>query len=104
MQGASAAAGALAAAPARSQDAASRSRVIGANDRINVGQIGVGGRGGSLQRLMLQMIEGGQNFKITAVCDVYEKSVAGSPRRTARQNSRRSTTGRSLLAQTSMQW
>ena len=84
IQGAGAAAGATAGAvTARAQDAASRGRVIGANDRINVAQIGVGGRGGSLQRLMLGMIESGQNFKITAVCDVYEKR-----RRLAQENSK----------------
>ena len=74
---------AAAAGSASAQEAASRSRVIGANDRINVAQIGVGGRGGSLQRLMLRMIEEGQNFKITAVCDVYEKR-----RRLAQENSK----------------
>ena len=84
IRGAAAAAGAVAAtAPAKSQDAASSRRVIGANDRINVAQIGVGGRGSSLQRLMLRMIEDGQNFKITAVCDVYEKR-----RRLAQENSK----------------
>ena len=84
IQGAAASAGALAAAaPLRSQDAASNRRVVGANDRINVAQIGVGGRGSSLQRLMLRMIEEGQNFKIGAVCDVYEKR-----RQLAQENSK----------------
>ncbi len=73
LSGGAATAGLLAARPAASQTAASRKRVVGANDRISVAQIGVGGRGSSLQRLMLSMIEGGQNFKINAVCDVYEK-------------------------------
>ena len=77
-----------AAAPAKSQDAASQRRVLGSNDRINIAQIGVGGRGGSLQRLMLGMIEGGQNFKITAVCDVYEKR-----RRLAQENSKAESLG-----------
>ncbi len=84
IQGATATAGAVAAAiPAKAQDAASNRRVVGANDRINVAQIGVGGRGSSLQRLMLRMIEDGQNFKIAAVCDVYEKR-----RRLAQENSK----------------
>ncbi len=82
LQGA-AAATAIAATPAKGQDAASNRRILGSNDRINVGQVGVGGRGSSLQRLMLGMIEGGQNFKITAVCDVYEKR-----RRLAQENSK----------------
>lgn len=84
LRGAAGAVGVIAAAvPAKGQDAASNRRILGANDRINVAQIGVGGRGGSLQRLMLGMIEGGQNFKITAVCDVYEKR-----RRLAQENSK----------------
>ena len=84
IQAAAGAAGAVAAArPSMAQTAASSRRVLGANDRINVAQIGVGGRGGSLQRLMLQMIEGGQNLKITAVCDVYEKR-----RQLAQENSK----------------
>ncbi len=83
LRGSATAAGALAATAAKGQDAASSRRVVGANDRINVAQIGVGGRGSSLQRLMLSMIEGGQNFRIAAVCDVYEKR-----RRLAQENSK----------------
>ena len=69
--------------PAAGQSAASRRRILGANDRISVAQIGVGGRGSSLQRLMLAMIRGGQNFRIDAVCDVYEKR-----KRLAQENSK----------------
>ncbi|MDA1312669.1 MAG: Gfo/Idh/MocA family oxidoreductase [Acidobacteria bacterium] len=48
-------------------------RVLGSNDRINVGFIGVGGRGSSLLRLVLRMAEEREDIKVTAVCDVYEK-------------------------------
>ena len=48
-------------------------RVIGANDRINVGFIGVGGRGSSLMRLVLRMAEQREDINVTAVCDVYQK-------------------------------
>ena len=48
-------------------------RVIGANDRINVGFIGVGGRGSSLMRLVLRMAEQREDINATAVCDVYQK-------------------------------
>lgn len=84
IQAAAGAAGAVAAVrPSMAQTAESSRRVLGSNDRINVAQIGVGGRGSSLQRLMLQMIEEGQNLKITAVCDVYEKR-----RQLAQENSK----------------
>jgi len=48
------------------------SRVIGANDRINLGIIGVGGRGNYLAREFSSLAEK-QNLQILAVCDVYEK-------------------------------
>ena len=48
-------------------------RVIGANDRINVGFIGVGGRGSSLMRLVLRMAEQREDINVSAVCDVYQK-------------------------------
>ena len=86
LSGAAAAASAASLAapqPAASQTASSRRRILGANDRISVAQIGVGGRGGSLQRLMLTMIRGGRNFRIDAVCDVYEKR-----KRLAQENSK----------------
>jgi predicted dehydrogenase len=47
-------------------------RVIGANDRINIGVIGVGGRGAHVAQ---EFKTAGQteNAQILAVCDVYEK-------------------------------
>ena len=89
-------AGALASMPAQAAASPQRSTAgqpAGANDRINIGMIGVGGRGSSVMRLVLSMAEGavtppGPRFrrgrrqqqpsnprpiKVTAVCDVYEK-------------------------------
>lgn len=47
-------------------------RVLGANDRINVGVIGVGGRGFYVAREFAKAGET-ENAQIVAVCDVYEK-------------------------------
>jgi predicted dehydrogenase len=52
---------------------ASTGRVVGANDRINVGVIGVGGRGAYLARVFAGIGERTNGCKIAAVCDVYEK-------------------------------
>ncbi len=60
---------AFAASPAKT------GRVLGANDKINVGVIGVGGRGSYVAR---EFAKAGQseNAQILAVCDVYEKRKA----------------------------
>ncbi len=50
-------------------------RVIGANDRINVGVIGVGGRGFYVAREFTKNGNEGGNAQITAVCDVYQKRI-----------------------------
>ncbi|MBM4087739.1 MAG: twin-arginine translocation signal domain-containing protein, partial [Planctomycetes bacterium] len=53
--------------------AASARRVLGANDRINVGVIGCGGMGtGHLRRLVEMSDNGEANIKVIAVCDIYE--------------------------------
>src|SRR5690349_12814084 len=49
------------------------SRVIGANDRINVGVIGVGGRGSYVGEEFAKLGEKNNSCQIVAVCDVYEK-------------------------------
>jgi hypothetical protein len=49
----------------------SRGRVLGANDRIGVGFIGVGDRGSSHVAIVGRLIKGGENLKITAVCDAF---------------------------------
>jgi predicted dehydrogenase len=48
-----------------------RGRVIGANDRIGVGFIGVGGRGSSHIATVQRLIQGDENLKVTAVCDAF---------------------------------
>ncbi len=50
----------------------SRGRVLGANDRIGVGYIGVGGRGRSHVGTVQGLIKAGANLQITAVCDAYK--------------------------------
>ena len=47
-------------------------RVVGANDRINVGLIGCGGRGTYVGKAFSKYGEG-NNSQVIAVCDVYVK-------------------------------
>ncbi|MFN7923466.1 MAG: Gfo/Idh/MocA family oxidoreductase [Bryobacteraceae bacterium] len=70
-------AGSTLAAPAFSARPAAKSagRVLGANDRINVGVIGVGGRGSYVAREFGIAGKGEGNAQIAAVCDVYQKRV-----------------------------
>jgi len=60
---------AFGARPAR----ASSGRVVGANDKINIGVIGVGGRGSYLAHTFAGIAERTNDCKVVAVCDVYEK-------------------------------
>ncbi|MGI8741632.1 MAG: Gfo/Idh/MocA family oxidoreductase [Bryobacteraceae bacterium] len=56
------------------KSAAIGGRVIGANDRINIGVIGVGGRGSYVSREFDKVGKDNNNAcQIVAVCDVYEK-------------------------------
>jgi predicted dehydrogenase len=48
-------------------------RVIGANDRINIGIIGCGSRAGSVSRTFAQIGQADNSCQIVAACDVYEK-------------------------------
>ena len=50
-------------------------RVLGANDRINVAAIGVGGRGTHVARTFAKVGQGPANAQIVGVCDVYQKRV-----------------------------
>ncbi len=50
-------------------------RVIGANDRINVGVIGVGGRGTYVADKFSKVGAGAPNARIAAVCDVYQRRM-----------------------------
>jgi predicted dehydrogenase len=58
----------------RSALIAGPSRIIGANDRINVGIIGCGGRGTGVARDFAKAGET-KNARVAMVCDVYQKRV-----------------------------
>src|SRR5689334_9565183 len=49
-------------------------RVIGANDRIHLGHIGVGGQGGTHVRLLKEQASD-QNIQSIAVCDIYDRRL-----------------------------
>ncbi len=66
-------AGAIAGAAPGMAGAQAAAQPAGSNGRINVGIIGVGGRGSSLLRLILAMAEQRGDIHVAAVCDVYEK-------------------------------
>jgi predicted dehydrogenase len=68
-----AAAGLAVGAAARPASAASANRVIGANDRINVGFIGVGGRGRGHVRRVYARSQEQADVHVVAVCDIYSK-------------------------------
>ena len=63
-------AGALAAS---AWTARSYARIIGANDRLNVGVVGCGGMAGVHMNRLLKFGEKTDNFQFTAVCDLYDK-------------------------------
>ena len=69
LSGVSAAGAFAAAAPV----AAAQGRKLGPNDRINLGVIGVGGRGNYLARIFAGLGEINDQCRLLAVCDVYEK-------------------------------
>jgi predicted dehydrogenase len=68
MKGAALGGTAVAAAPAWG-------RVRGANDRINVGLIGIGSRGTDHLDLLLQHRKNKPDIEIVALCDVYQKRL-----------------------------
>jgi predicted dehydrogenase len=49
-------------------------RVLGANDRINVGMVGVGGMGTGHLRSFVKQSENDKDIQVTAVCDVYTRN------------------------------
>jgi predicted dehydrogenase len=53
--------------------ARSATRVIGANDRINTGHIGVGGMGGSHVRAFYDQSQKSRDIQVAAVCDIYTR-------------------------------
>lgn len=55
------------------RSAAAQSRVVGANDKIGLGIIGVGARGSGLLRQFMRIGQEDSKSQFMAVCDVYEK-------------------------------
>ena len=51
--------------------ARSASRVVGANDRINLGMIGMGGMGTVHLQAFMKQTEEEKDIRVVAVCDVY---------------------------------
>src|SRR5215212_6754950 len=75
---AAASAGSILKTPVYGQNQApSPGRVIGANDRITVGWIGVGGQGMAHVRSMMDNAPD-NNIAPAAVCDVWQKRLEGS--------------------------
>jgi predicted dehydrogenase len=60
-------------AGAAPQTAASRGRVLGANDRINVGFVGCGGRMNAHIRRVMERSKDKADVQAVAVCDIWEK-------------------------------
>src|SRR5437588_12868631 len=76
-QGAAMAAGGEAIAagrPAMTGSALSYSRIVGANDRISLGHIGVGNRGTELDGIVA-VLKGKKNVEVSAVCDLWTHNL-----------------------------
>jgi predicted dehydrogenase len=76
-----------------------RGRVLGANDAIGVGFIGVGGRGSSHVGTVQRLIQSGANVRIVAVCDAYRYRLDESAKATGAKAYRKH---RELLADLSV--
>ena len=50
-------------------------RILGANDRINIGCIGLGGRGSGDMRWAMEVGKNSRPAQVVAVCDVYRKRL-----------------------------
>ncbi len=67
-----------------------RGRVIGANDRLGIGIIGVGGRGSAHLGLLTAMCERPEyNIKLVAVCDAYGPRLRSAAERSGAKPYRR---------------
>ncbi len=62
--------------------AASFSRAMGANDRVGVGFIGCGGRGGAHMSYVKQLNQAGEAVELIAVSDLYRPRLDAAARRT----------------------
>jgi predicted dehydrogenase len=49
--------------------------IVGSNDRINIGCIGMGGRGTGVMRWAMEVGKNSRPAQVVAVCDVYRKRV-----------------------------
>ena len=54
--------------------ALSYARIAGANDRISVGHIGIGNRGGGLDDIVA-LLKDTENVEVTAVCDLWNHNL-----------------------------
>ena len=64
------------------QSAPASGRVLGANDRINIGMIGLGGRGSAIVGELLELSRSGRyRLQIVACCDVWDKRAQDNARR-----------------------
>lgn len=72
-------ASAVAAGTAVAAPAIARARA-GANDRIRIGLVGLGGRMRAHVAALAEMAEAGQNVEIVAICDCDEKSIDRAPK------------------------
>src|SRR5215472_2541267 len=59
---------------AMSGTALSYSRIVGANDRISLGHIGIGNRGSELDGIVAGL-KGAKNVEISAVCDLWTHNL-----------------------------
>jgi predicted dehydrogenase len=76
-----------ASALAASTSAFSYSRIVGANDRISIGQIGIGNRGRELASVAAGL-KNAHNVEMTAVCDLWKVNRERAARTTADAYSR----------------
>jgi predicted homoserine dehydrogenase-like protein len=63
--------GSVAAATKRTVSAGSASRVVGANERIRLGMIGLGGMGTVHLRAVMKQAEDDKDIEVVAVSDIY---------------------------------
>ena len=81
--------------------AASYSRVLGANDRISIGQIGCGSRGVDAHMAGIHAHQDTQNFEVTAVCDPWrlrQEAAAAKTKEWYGREARKFSSYRDLLA------
>ena len=81
--------------------AASYSRVLGANDRISIGQIGCGSRGIDAHMAGIHAHQETQNFEVTAVCDPWrlrQEAAAAKTKEWYGREARKFSSYRDLLA------